>query len=197
MPDDRHTAAFVFGAILGGIAGAAITLWKTPQSGAHLRAGLSQGLNDLTGLDLAGTAHPDQQSRRPPLQSPIPGRTTPERLSSRALEFAERAAAPLVGVKLGQTANEHAVERTTVVETAAPPLAEPRPVAEPPVAPVGTASPDVPPAGAGHAASTEELTQPPEGATVPVPAAQAPDASGVAAPVPDHDRPSPGDTRKD
>lgn len=172
MPDDRHNAAFVFGAILGGIAGAAITLWKTPQSGVQLRTELSQGLNDLTGIDLGGAPGPDRHSRRPPLQSPIPGRTTPERLSSRALEFAERAAAPLVGVRLGQTANEGVVERTTVVETTAPPAAGAAtpPVGEPstpPSMPVGTASGEAAPAGIGHAASTEELAHPQEGATVP------------------------------
>lgn len=189
MPDDRHNAAFVFGAILGGIAGAAITLWKTPQSGAQLRTELNQGLNDLTGIDLAGAASPDQHSRRPPLQSPIPGRTTPERLSSRALEFAERAAAPLVGVRLGQTANEGVVEQTTAVATPAPPVAEPAPVSAPPTppsVPVGTASPEVPPAGIGHAASTEELAHPPAGA--PVPASQAPVETTEPPPFPDLDR---------
>ncbi|MGH2533603.1 MAG: YtxH domain-containing protein [Thermomicrobiales bacterium] len=40
MTEQRHTAAFVVGAILGGIAGAAATLWTTPKSGAQLRAEL-------------------------------------------------------------------------------------------------------------------------------------------------------------
>lgn len=174
MPDDRHNAAFVVGAMLGGIAGAAVTLWKAPKSGAELRAGLSQGLNDLTGIDLSGTAGPDQHGRRSPLESPIPGRTTPERLSSRALEFAERVAAPLVGVKLGQTANDSGDGRKSPVEA-------------PPVVPVGTADPEPPPAGLGHAATTDELTRPTE--TDPTPMSQQAAETGEPPPFPDLDRP--------
>lgn len=32
-----HSAAFVFGSLLGGLTGAVIALWKTPQSGTELR----------------------------------------------------------------------------------------------------------------------------------------------------------------
>jgi hypothetical protein len=34
----RHRAAFITGAVLGGLAGAAITLWRAPQSGRETRA---------------------------------------------------------------------------------------------------------------------------------------------------------------
>lgn len=173
MPDDRHTAAFVVGAVLGGLAGAALTLWKTPQSGAELRAELSQGLNELTGNDQTG--------RRPPLESPIPGRTTPERLSSRALEYVERAAAPIVGVKLGQTANNSGAEPAPVAEASVPPAATSEAVPSE-TAPVETVPPEAP-AGLGHAASTEELTHPQEGA--PTPAAQQTAESTEPAPFPD------------
>lgn len=175
MPDDRHNAAFVVGAILGGIAGATMALWKVPQSGAALRAELSKEFNELTGND--------QHSRRLPLESPIPGRTTPERLSSRVLEFAERAAAPLVGVKLGQTANESVVDRTLVADVP-PPVSEP---ANPPVVPVGTADPEPPPAGPGHVASTEELIHPTE--VDPTPMSQQAKETGAPAPFPDLEKP--------
>src|SRR6476646_2679135 len=120
-----------------------MTLWNAPKSGAELRAELNQGITDLTGIDLGGATSPDQHSRRPPLQSPIPGRTTPERLSNRALGFVERAAAPLVGVKLGQTANER--------EEAPPPPVAGAPAST--VAPVGTADPEPSASGIGHAAT--------------------------------------------
>jgi hypothetical protein len=38
----RHTGTFIFGAIVGGLAAAGYTLWKTPQSGASLRAALAE-----------------------------------------------------------------------------------------------------------------------------------------------------------
>jgi hypothetical protein len=178
VPDDRHTAAFVVGAVLGGLAGAAMTLWKTPQSGAELRAGLSQGVNELTGND--------QHSQRPPLTSPIPGRTTPARLSSRALEYVERAAAPIVGVKLGQTANNSGAEPATpVVVVPETPVAATTESVPSETAPVETVPPEAP-EGLGHAASTEELTHPQEGA--PTPMAQQTTESGEPAPFPDLDK---------
>jgi hypothetical protein len=36
-----HSAAFVVGSLLGGLAGAVLALWKTPQSGPELRTRLS------------------------------------------------------------------------------------------------------------------------------------------------------------
>jgi hypothetical protein len=39
---ERHTAAFVVGMMMGGAAGAAITLWKTPLSGAQIRARIAE-----------------------------------------------------------------------------------------------------------------------------------------------------------
>lgn len=40
MAKKRHTGTFISGAIVGGLAAAGYTLWKTPQSGASLRAAL-------------------------------------------------------------------------------------------------------------------------------------------------------------
>lgn len=38
----NYSGAFVIGSVLGGLAGAAAMLWKTPQSGAELRARLGE-----------------------------------------------------------------------------------------------------------------------------------------------------------
>jgi hypothetical protein len=39
---ERHTAAFVVGMMIGGAAGAAVTFWKTPMSGAQVRARIAE-----------------------------------------------------------------------------------------------------------------------------------------------------------
>jgi gas vesicle protein len=82
MARNRHNGALVFGALLGGAVGAAAALWKTPYTGAELR-----GLIGLpNGTDPGGAG-------------------APRSLGDRALELVEQATAPLVGVRLGQTAN--------------------------------------------------------------------------------------------
>jgi hypothetical protein len=52
---ERHTTALVVGLVLGGLAGAAVTLWKTPRSGAQLRALVAERaegvLYRLTGMN--------------------------------------------------------------------------------------------------------------------------------------------------
>lgn len=78
MAGKRHTAAFITGSVIGGVVGAGIALWKTPQSGADLRA-------------LLGSASdPNAQQGR---------------LSSPLLGVVEALLAPIVGVELGKTAN--------------------------------------------------------------------------------------------
>ena len=78
MAGKRHTAAFITGSVIGGVVGAGIALWKTPQSGADLRA-------------LLGSASdPNAQQGR---------------LSSPLLGVVETLLAPIVGVELGKTAN--------------------------------------------------------------------------------------------
>jgi hypothetical protein len=55
LATERHTTAFVVGFVVGGLAGAAVTLWKTPWSGAQLRAMLAERAEEflfrLTGMD--------------------------------------------------------------------------------------------------------------------------------------------------
>jgi len=47
VAEQRHTAAFVFGTILGGLAGAAAAFWKTPKSGAQVRAELAEAAESV------------------------------------------------------------------------------------------------------------------------------------------------------
>lgn len=42
MADERHDAAFVVGAVIGGLAAAAVTLFRAPQSGPRTRAQLAE-----------------------------------------------------------------------------------------------------------------------------------------------------------
>jgi hypothetical protein len=55
VAEEQHTTAFVVGAILGGVAGAAATLWRVPQSGAKTRAQITERVEDvlfkLTGMN--------------------------------------------------------------------------------------------------------------------------------------------------
>ena len=48
MAREQHNGAFVFGAIIGGLAGAAVTLFRAPQSGAETRAQLAAQADALT-----------------------------------------------------------------------------------------------------------------------------------------------------
>ncbi len=49
MAHERHDVAFVVGALLGGVAGAACTLFNAPQSGSQTRAQLAEQFGALTG----------------------------------------------------------------------------------------------------------------------------------------------------
>ena len=48
MAREQHNGAFVFGAIIGGLAGAAVTLFRAPQSGAETRAQLAAQADALS-----------------------------------------------------------------------------------------------------------------------------------------------------
>lgn len=85
MARNRHNGALVLGALLGGAVGAVTALWKTPYTGHELRRmvglapssdGAEHGANGL-----------------------------PSTFGDRALAFVEELTAPIVGVNLGQTAN--------------------------------------------------------------------------------------------
>lgn len=143
MARQRHNAAFVVGSILGGVAGAAAALWKTPQSGAELR---SQVTGRIGGV--AGSVSSAGEARSTAGGSGVGGKI---------LSFAERAAAPIVGVKLGQTANRASSEAIGSVgpgDRGIAPLGGERTAA--PYESTGETSET----GAGHVASTEELVKP-------------------------------------
>jgi hypothetical protein len=111
MARNRQNGAFVFGALVGGAAGAMTALWKTPYSGVELRRKL--GLPGNT-----GTTSPAE-----PIPSASPESASPQEsrpLTARALAFVEYATAPLVGVKLGQTANNSQPGSPTPVPVTAP-----------------------------------------------------------------------------
>ncbi|MBA2470574.1 MAG: hypothetical protein H0V37_14305 [Chloroflexia bacterium] len=96
MAKSRHRGAFVVGSVMGGAVGAVAALWKTPQSGEELRRKLgfeSRAAHSVTAAarTVGGTAGSVASTAKP-----LPGRV---------LGLVEQAAAPLVGVKLGQTAN--------------------------------------------------------------------------------------------
>lgn len=149
---ERHNAAFVVGSVLGGVVGAAVALWKAPQTGEELRQKLASsdngesrsrrvvstvrtesggdsgevrsggvvspvrtgssrvldsarmGSDRLLNLVKAGS---DRLSRPDSTESKASssGSTPTAPFSNRVLSFVEKAAAPIVGVKLGQTAN--------------------------------------------------------------------------------------------
>ena len=111
MAQNRHNGAFVFGALIGGAVGAMTALWKTPYSGADLRRKLG-----LPGD--AGTTSPAEPTASVSTEPAAPRDSRP--LTARALAFVEQAAAPLVGVKLGQTANNSQPGTPTPIPVTAP-----------------------------------------------------------------------------
>lgn len=48
MRKERHDAAFVVGAVVGGLAAAGVTLFRAPQSGARTRAHIAERLEPVT-----------------------------------------------------------------------------------------------------------------------------------------------------
>ncbi len=177
MASQRNTGAFVAGSVLGGLIGAAVTLWTTPKSGPELRTGLSGGGSETVTYRAEG------------------GTVTEERrFSNPVLSFVEKAAAPLVGVELGKLAKDdpNAVTAAPVRASAAdarPPsattatgvapqstgVAGSAPAASPYTSPATvqgdeadvvnpdeTATHDSSEGSTAHAATIEELTRPTE-----------------------------------
>jgi gas vesicle protein len=70
----RHTGTFIFGAIVGGLTAAGYTLWKTPRSGASLRAMLAEQaegmLDRVTSLGERVGIETGPNHEYPPISSP-------------------------------------------------------------------------------------------------------------------------------
>jgi gas vesicle protein len=173
MANDRHGTAFVVGAVIGGIVGAAATLWTTPRSGPELRSRMTEQQSRVIELRSRMMGQGDDYAPGAPNiavsgATGAGGRT--ERLSSRALGFVERAAAPLVGVRLGETANERgeAVPPSTAATTSVVTTdrTRERGATEEIVLAPGEASGEAAPgdSGPGHVATPDELTSPVPGA---------------------------------
>lgn len=94
MRSQRNTGAFVAGSVIGGLLGAVLALWKTPKSGAELRAGISLERDNVV------TYRPETD------RADIGTVEREQRFSNPVLSFVERAAAPIVGVELGKLAKD-------------------------------------------------------------------------------------------
>lgn len=106
-PDEGHNAAFVVGSILGGVIGAAAALWKAPRTGDELRRKLvgESGSAARTGSRRVVSGARLGMDRVTTIRSTSTESTSTALFSNKVLSFVEKATAPIVGVKLGQTAN--------------------------------------------------------------------------------------------
>lgn len=103
--NNRHNTAFVVGAIIGGLAGAAAALWKTPYTGEELRTKVGLGeTQTLAGDTMRITPDGEMQT----LTTSSADSTTAEGRSfkDKVLSTVENTLAPIVGVELGKTAND-------------------------------------------------------------------------------------------
>lgn len=91
---NRHNAAFVVGAVLGGLVGSAAALWKTPYSGEELRAKLAGEPSTSASATMDGGA-----------QTYIATSPAGRSMKDKVLSTVEQTLAPVVGVELGKTAN--------------------------------------------------------------------------------------------
>ena len=80
VADERHDAAFVVGAVLGGVAGAAYTLLNAPQSGGETRAELAARWSGLADRLAAEAADLDGAIRRLTAGAGTGARSVTERL---------------------------------------------------------------------------------------------------------------------
>lgn len=173
MGSQRNTGAFIAGSVIGGIVGAAVALWKTPQSGPELRATLSGGERHGAVTYRTETDIDEAAGRR---------------FSNPVLGFVEKATAPIVGVELGKLAKDHPESYAAPVRASSADARPPETVGETvtvasesvevtePLGTVERASRDAFPAetpdeevthdavegSSAHAATTEELTTPTE-----------------------------------
>lgn len=63
MAAERHNAAFVVGAVVGGLAGAAGALWRAPQAGGRTRAQIAERWDEATERLAQGIADVDGRAR--------------------------------------------------------------------------------------------------------------------------------------
>jgi len=134
MAKSRNNGAFIIGAMLGGAVGAVAALWNTPQSGQELRRKLGFESPAVVGATSAAKQAATTASSVAQSSGSLTGK---------ALDLVERTAAPLVGVKLGQTANNSQPGAAAVTAPVSAPVAAPDTVPQP--APAGTI-PVMPPA---------------------------------------------------
>lgn len=109
--------AWIVGTVLGAVAGAAYALWKTPMSGQELRTKLAPGPIGQRDDVATNTVH------QPGIGDTILGKV-------------EQTLAPVVGVKLGKTANGPAPTNGSVTEPIT--VSEPTPDTSPVAAQVAT-----------------------------------------------------------
>ena len=95
---------WVFGAVVGAVAGAAYALWKTPMSGDELRGKLASGPVNQNETAVSDTVH-------------TPG------VGGKILSKVEHTLAPIVGVELGKTANQNGSVATAQSQPVAKPAA--------------------------------------------------------------------------
>jgi gas vesicle protein len=103
----NNTGAFIFGTVLGGLVGAAAALWKTPQSGQELRQAV--GLESEPVLAVTGAVKSSAIKVKDvavEVSDTVGDVTSTGRpITDVALELVGQVTAPLVGVRLGHTAN--------------------------------------------------------------------------------------------
>lgn len=107
MARDNNTGAFIVGTLLGGVVGAVAALWKTPQSGKDLRqlVGLeSEPVHAVTGA-VKTSAIKVKDVAENVSEAVADAATSGRPITDVALELVGQATAPLVGVNIGQTAN--------------------------------------------------------------------------------------------
>jgi len=107
MARNSNSGAFIFGTVLGGLVGAAAALWKTPQSGQELRQAV--GLESAPVLTVTGavksSASKVKVAAAEVTDTVADVSSTGRPITDAALELVGRVTAPLVGVRIGQTAN--------------------------------------------------------------------------------------------
>ena len=107
MAKNSNSGAFIFGTIMGGLVGAAAALWKTPQSGQELRRAIgleSEPVMAVTGA-VKSSASKVKGAAVEVTDTVAEVTSTGRPIADVALELVGKVTAPIVGVRIGQTAN--------------------------------------------------------------------------------------------